>query len=294
MKMRIRVAVLAVILLAVVFVAVRAQNRGPSRKGLFQTTNPNYPQPNPFYFEGKIDWNLLGITQPSNAWEYMEEGIHKQDDLGDITGAIQDYQTAYSMNQVANGTCQMVTASTLVKGALPSTLTPPPCIFTLRLRLGRLLSGLDSRVSQGQIDPAQAISLFQEVVGTPTVQGIDPLRLGVNALIGETYALEAEETTDPSVQQTDYQSAISAFQAELALSPVTQTETQETPDRANDAHVHWELAQIYEKLGQTTNATDEYDCYLTATQWHGDTYPWRINLAKEKVPSPTGSCTDPE
>src|SRR5580658_5858928 len=75
----------------------------------FQTTNPNYPVRNPFYFEGRIDWNLLGIATPSNAWEYVQRGIHEQDDLLDTTDAISDYQQAISMNNLANGTCQLIT-----------------------------------------------------------------------------------------------------------------------------------------------------------------------------------------
>ena len=29
----------------------------------YQKTNPNYPAPNPFYFEGRVDWDLLKIDQ---------------------------------------------------------------------------------------------------------------------------------------------------------------------------------------------------------------------------------------
>jgi hypothetical protein len=54
--------------------AAMAQN-----PGLFQTTNPYYPKPNPFYFEGKVTWEYLKITTPSNFWEYLQRGIHKQD-----------------------------------------------------------------------------------------------------------------------------------------------------------------------------------------------------------------------
>src|SRR5579862_9232248 len=64
----------------------------------YQQANPNYPIPNPFYFEGKIDWNLLKITQPGNAWEYMQRGLHEHDDVQDTTDAIADYQKAISMN----------------------------------------------------------------------------------------------------------------------------------------------------------------------------------------------------
>jgi tetratricopeptide (TPR) repeat protein len=235
---------------------------------LFQTTNPYYPKPNPFYFEGKVTWEYLRITTPQNFWEFLQRGIHKQDDLDDAAGALADYQTAYAGNNMQNGTCQLVTAATLVNGVLPSTLTPPPCMFTIRLRLGYLLR---------ETNPDQAISLFQEVVQ------IDPLRLDTNALIGETYKIKAEEATDPLVQQTAYQNAIQAFQAELALSPVTATTIAQTGDQANNAHVHWELAEIYEALGMNANEKSELQAYVLAAQWHSDTYPWRIALAQAKI-----------
>src|SRR5881394_1885507 len=50
--------------------------------------NSNYPKPNPFYFEGKINYELLGIDTPQNAWEFAQRGIYKQDDLEDFEGAI--------------------------------------------------------------------------------------------------------------------------------------------------------------------------------------------------------------
>jgi tetratricopeptide (TPR) repeat protein len=194
----------------------------------------------------------------------MQRGIHYQDDLGDVQSAIADYETALTFNSLQNGTCQVVTAATLVNGALPSSLSPAPCIFTLRLRLGFLVE---------QSNPTQAIQLFQEVTK------IDPLKLGVNTMIAETYVIEAQQSTDPTTQQQDYASAIQAYQAELALSPVTPATIALTGDLANNAHVHWALAQIYQTLGQLTNEASELKLYLQATQWHSDVYPWRITVA---------------
>lgn len=245
-----------------------AQTGGVYTPGQFQTTNPNYLLPNPFYFEGRIDWNLLGIAQPTNAWEYMERGIHYQDDLDDTQSAIADYETALTFNSLQNNTCQIVTAATLVNGALPATLNPAPCIFTLRLRLGYLVQ---------QSNPTQAISLFQEVTQ------IDPLKLGINSLIADTYVIEAQQTTDPTAQQQAYTNAIQAYQAELALSPVTSVTTALTGDQANNAHVHWALAEIYQTLGQVNSAISELQLYLQATQWHSDVYPWRIQLANNLI-----------
>jgi len=230
----------------------------------YQTTNPNYPQPNPFYFEGRIDWNLLNVTTPSNAWEFEQHGIYEQDDLQNPTAAVQDYQQAISMNNLSNGTCQ------IVSGTLPTTggpLKPPPCMFTVRLRLAGLLK---------ESDPLQAISLYQQVLV------IDPLRLGVHAALGETYADMAAAETVPANATADYSNAIAQYQAELALSPVTPFTTSLTADLANNAHVHWALAQIYRTTASSQEAS-ELNLYLQATQWHSDTYPWRIALAKARL-----------
>ena len=93
----------------------------------------------------------------------------------------------------------------------------------------------------------------------------------------------AQSATDPTQVPGLYQSAITAYQAELALSPVTPLETQLTTDTANNAHVHWALAQIYKALNQPSQEASELDLYLQATKWHSDTYPWRITLAQKRL-----------
>jgi tetratricopeptide (TPR) repeat protein len=258
MKQISQYTLLILLTLVLMLIAVFAQNVTYT-PGEFQTSNPYYPKPDPFYFEGKIDWNLLGITQPQNAWDYLQRGIHFQDDLNDIPDAINDYQTSLSMNSLQSGTCQIVTLATVQSwnGAPPAQLTPAPCMFTVRLRLGHLLE---------ESNPGMAIQLFQEVLE------IDPQRLGVNTLIAETYVIEAQ-----------YAKAVSAFQAELALSPVTAQSTALTADSANNSKVHWELAQVYEATGQNSLAKSELQSYLQATQWHSDIYPWRIALAKSQI-----------
>jgi tetratricopeptide (TPR) repeat protein len=242
----------------------------------FQAFNPNYPMPNPFYFEGKIDWEKLNIAQPANTWEFMQRGIHKQDDLGDLAGAIADYQQSLAMNSLRSGTCQLVTSATLVNGVLPAKLNPAPCMFTVRLRLAYLLR---------EIDPAGAASLYQEVLQ------IDPLRPDVNALMGEAYLIQAGRAQNDDDQAAAYQNAINAFQGELALNPVTPQYTALTGDQANNAHVHWSLAELYEKLGRDEDAVSELKLYLLATQWHSDVYPWRIVLAQKKIQTLSGNST---
>ncbi len=269
MKVRYRYPISILVALAGVLIAVFAQN-GTFTPGLFQSSNPHYPMPNPFYFEGKIDWNLLGITQPQNTWEFLQRGMHFQDDLDDVTSAMADYQTSLSMNSLQNQTCQIVTAATLVNGTVPTQLTPAPCMFTVRLRLGFLLR---------ETSPSAAIGLFQEVLQ------IDPQRLGVNTLIAETYVIEAQQATDPTIKQQAYANAVTAFKAELALSPVTLQSIALTADQANNSKVHWELAQVYLATGQTSLANSELLSYCQATQWHSDVYPWRITIAKKQIPT---------
>ena len=246
--------------------AVAAAQDQPYKPGVtYQTTNPNYPVRNPFYFEGRVDWDLLKIDQPGNAWEFAQRGIHKQDDLEDLPGAIDDYRKAIAMNSLANGTCQLITAAPAGFG---QKIDPPPCMFTVRLRLGNLLK---------HSSPAEAIGLFQEVLK------IDPLRLAVNTMIGETYTLMAGTAASDAERIQLWQNAVAAYQSELALSPVTALSVKLTGDEANNAHVHWELAALYEKLGRFSDAASELDLYLKATKWHSDTYPWRIDLARRRI-----------
>jgi tetratricopeptide (TPR) repeat protein len=140
-------------------------------------------------------------------------------------------------------------------------------MFTVRLRLGNLLK---------EESPAEAIALFKEVLN------IDPLRLGVNSLIGEAYTNMAAGI-DPLAKDETLKQAVAAYQAELALSPVTALTKSLTGDEANNAHVHWALANLFQELGDNNAAAGEIDSYLKATKWHSDTYAWRIQLAQARL-----------
>ncbi|MES1261015.1 MAG: hypothetical protein ABUS49_04695 [Acidobacteriota bacterium] len=238
---------------------------GPYVPGVtYQADNPNYLNRNPFNFEGRVDWNLLKITTPSSVWEFVQRGIHYQDDLEDFPSAIADYQKALSMNSLSNGTCQIFKTAPPVS----PNVNPAPCMFTPRLRLAHLIV---------EDTPDLAISLYQEVLQ------IDALRLGVNELIGEAWEIEAAKAADAASKEAFLEKAIEAFNAELALSPVTAQYTALTGDKANNAHVHWALAEIYSELGNTAKQAGELQSYLDATQWHSDTYAWRIPLAKARL-----------
>jgi tetratricopeptide (TPR) repeat protein len=125
--------------------------------------------------------------------------------------------------------------------------------------------------------PDVAIGLYQEVLQ------IDALRLGVNELIGEAYEIKAKKAADEGSKEAFLEKAIEALDAELALSPVTAQYTALTGDKANNAHAHWALAEIYSELGKKVKQAEELQAYLDATQWHSDTYAWRIPLAKARL-----------
>jgi tetratricopeptide (TPR) repeat protein len=237
--------------------------------------NPDYPQRNPFYFEGKIDYELLGIDEPRNAWEFAQRGMHKQDDLEDFHGAEDDYRRAIEMNNLENGTCQNIT---VVPASGFGNLTPPPCMFTVRSRLGYLLL---------HDHPEEAIKLFQEVLE------IDPMRLEIHALIGEAYVIEAEEAHSEEEAHEAYLKAIEEFKKELELSPVTPQFTALTGDEANNAHVHFEMGEVYEHLGEHEEALHSFENYLKATKWHSDVYPWRIPLVQKKIEALSATASRP-
>ena len=239
----------------------------------YQTDNPNYFVRNPFYFEGRIDWNLLKITTPKDTWEFAQRGIHYQDDLEDHAAAIADYRTSLSMNSLSNGTCQILKAAPQGFG---TTTNPPPCMFTVRLRLANLIK---------EDSPLEAIDLFKEVAA------IDPLRLGVNGYIAETYEILAEHAADEASKDAALEHALEYFEAELELAPVTPTYTALTGDKANNAHVHWAMAEIYRELGDKADEAEHLNLYLEASEWHSDTYPWRITLAKARMTKLARSVT---
>src|SRR2546422_876179 len=187
---------------------------GFSQTGVFQTANPNYPVRNPFYFEGKIDYEKLGIVSPGNAWEYMQRGMHRQDVVEDRAGAIEDYRESIRLNNLAKGSCQIVTSA---PGQDFGKLDPAPCMFTVRLRLGYQLM---------HENPDEAIALFREALQ------IDPRRLEVNNMIGEAYQIAAEQAQSSDERRNSYQQAVQAYQAELDLSPVTPASSALTGDEA--------------------------------------------------------------
>jgi len=56
--------------------------------------------PNPaHFFEGRVNWPLLNISEPRTAWEYTQRGIYFQDDLDDLNAAMADYMQADALER---------------------------------------------------------------------------------------------------------------------------------------------------------------------------------------------------
>ncbi len=105
-------------------------------------------------------------------------------------------------------------------------------------------------------------------------------------MIAETYVIEAQQATDPPTQQQAYANAITAYQAELALSPVTPQSTALTARHKRTIRKctgSWRRST--QATGQNSLAKNELQSYLQATQWHSDVYPWRIALARKPNPN---------
>ena len=68
----------------------------------------------------------------------------------------------------------------------------------------------------------------------------------------------------------------------MALTPLANSEGL-SPDEANNAHVHWLMAKVYEELERYDQAIGSFENYLKATRWHSDVLPWRIPLAEKKI-----------
>lgn len=102
---------IASMLLAAVFVCSPSDVRADTSETYTVEYDPLYaglgsqgglplPQsPNPLlFFEEKVHWPSLRISEPRTAWEYAQRGIYRQDDLGDLDGAKADYHQSETMN----------------------------------------------------------------------------------------------------------------------------------------------------------------------------------------------------
>jgi tetratricopeptide (TPR) repeat protein len=150
------------------------------------------PSPQPaepaLYFEAKASWPALGIDEPRTAWEFVQRGMHRQDELEDESGAIEDYRAAEALDSHI----------LLIHARLGS----------LHLRRGRERLADPAQSASARSDLLEALRRYEEV------EHEQPHRAGIAARIGDAHAALFELDGDP--EEAD--KALLAYQHELARS----------------------------------------------------------------------------
>ena len=152
---------------------------------------PQSPDPL-LFFEAKAYWPALNIEQPRTAWEYVQRGIYKQDELEDVDGAIADYMEAERLNDH---------------------------ILLIHARLGYINLKRGKELASVATSSAAAIAALTESVRRyDEVLEEQPHREGIHAKLGEAYQIKYGITR----LQSDADKALEEYQAELNGSPTFQ------------------------------------------------------------------------
>ncbi len=202
-----------------------------------QTENPT------FFALVKTDWPLLGIDEPRTAWEYVQRGMYRQDDLRNEGAALEDYLHALELLE-----------HLAVEHQDP---TLPERMLLLHFRLGPIF------LHRGEYE--RAIDHFETLLHEdPELEGIHrEIALAYEGLAHEA----AEHGEDPSAFQ---RLAFEHFQSELHNGPNNQLTLYEFGHFLTDPEVH------LEGVDQPRLAREMYERYLARAVEHCDTYPLRI------------------
>lgn len=151
------------------------------------------PSPQPaepaLYFEAKASWPALGIDEPRTAWEFVQRGMHRQDELEDEAGAIEDYHAAEALDSHI----------LLIHARLGN----------LHLRRGREKLADPAQRASARADLEEAVHRYEEV------EHEQPHRAGIAARIGEAHHALYELGGEAS----EADAALEAYNRELARSP---------------------------------------------------------------------------
>lgn len=158
-----------------------------------QGARPNTQEPNPvLFFEAKAYWPALGIDEPRTAWEYAQRGMYRQDDLEDVTGAVEDYARALELND--------------------HLLIAHARLGTIALHRGADLARTQTSSAAALTQLSEAVYRFQEVLAE------QPHRAGMHRKIGDANRLRYRVTQNPA----DADAAIQAYETELEAAPSNQ------------------------------------------------------------------------
>lgn len=145
------------------------------------------PEEPVLFFEAKVHWPSLKIDEPRTAWEFVQRGMYRQDDLEDVDAAVADYRSAIDRDSH---------------------------ILIAHARLGTiLLSRAKVATASAAIDLAdEAIHEFREVLLE------QPYRPGMHTKIAEALLVQYRATSAPATAE----SAVTEYRTELARAPQNQ------------------------------------------------------------------------
>lgn len=201
---------------------------------------------NPVFFAlVKADWPLLEIAEPRTAWEYVQRGMYRQDDLEDEDAAVEDYlQAEELLEEIA---------------ARTGDETLPERMLLIHLRLGPIY------LHRGEWE--NAIHEFDVVLEeNPESEGIH--REIALAYLGMGKEL-LEEGHDAEAQEA-FQEAYDYFNHETEIAPFNQLTLYEFGEFLLEPEVH------LEEVDQPALARELFQRYLARAEQHCDTYPVRI------------------
>jgi len=199
----------------------------------------------PLFAIAKTDWPLLGIAEPRTAWEYVQRGMYRQDDLEDEDAAYEDYVHAEELlEEIAHRTGDE---------------TLPERLLLIHFRLGPIY------LHRGMWE--DAIRHFDYILEE------DPEAEGIHREIDLAYHGMAEELLHEGHEdeaQEAFHKAYEYFEHEYEIAPHNQLTLYEFGEFLLEPEVH------LEDVDQEAMALDLFQRYLARAEQHCDTYPLRI------------------
>ena len=217
---------------------------------------------NPAFFAlVKTDWPLLGIAEPRTAWEYVQRGMYRQDDLEDEESAIEDYLHAEELlEEIAERTGDE---------------SLPERMLLIHLRLGPIY------LHRGEWE--DAIRHFEFVLEE------NPESAGIQREIALAHHGMGKDQFQEgllSEAQESFRKAFESFEAELEVSPANQLTLYDFGEFLLDPEVR------LDGIDQPARARTLFQSYLERAEKHCDTYPIRILKVDKKARNLGGAGSD--
>ena len=209
----------------------------------------------------KTDWPLLGIAEPRTAWEYVQRGMYRQDDLEDESSAIADYLHA---EELLEEIAQRIGDESL-----------PERMLLIHLRLGPIY------LQRGQWE--DAIRHFGFVLDeNPEAEGIHREIALAYFGLGQDQLREGLEAKS----QESFQIAFESFERELEVAPDNQLTLYDFGEFLLEPEVR------LDGVDQSNLARGLFQTYLERAEEHCDTYPIRILKVDKKARNLGGAGRD--